>query len=415
MNEVSEMNENTDALDLRYVPLSDLATWSDNPKIHDFDAIKQSIRKYGFKDPPKYEPRLNNNAGGIVEGNGRIEALIAMKRDGEHVPRGVIEKNEEWYVPVLFGIDADTEASAEAYAIDHNNIVFPSIGTDLKLLINSYNIEDYGKVLNNLRDINLPVSVVIKDVGTINDYLTCHIDEQDKQLSEYEEIAQDIHKKWGVKYGDVYSVGEHRVACGDCKDRDIMDRLTRGRKASFVFTDPPYDYEDYESIDTVLLNYTEDANIFVMHSDRNMVEYLKRSKLEFVTFFVIHAHPYKHYLFEGVYVAHIMVSMLRNGKGKKFKNLYDGFSTLRKMKRKIEDDGKYHIHQKPISVVADFILHYSDPGDWALDMFAGSGTLLFACASIKRRAMVIDIEESNVSVILERANRLGLEPRKDES
>ena len=67
------MDENL--LRIEYIKLDQAALWEKNPKKHDIDLIIQSIEKYGFKDPPKFEPSLNNNEGGFVEGNGRIEAL----------------------------------------------------------------------------------------------------------------------------------------------------------------------------------------------------------------------------------------------------------------------------------------------------------------------------------------------------
>ena len=43
-----------------------------------------------------------------------------------------------------------------------------------------------------------------------------------------------------VKRGDVYILGRHAIACGDARDAALITRLTSGRKASVIFTDPPY-------------------------------------------------------------------------------------------------------------------------------------------------------------------------------
>lgn len=122
--------EATDHLALRYVPLDQVRRWERNPKRHDFGALIQSIGRYGFKDPPKFEPALNGGAGGIVEGNGRAEALAMMRDDGQEAPRGVaVDGGGRWCVPVLFGVDARSRAEAEAYGIDHNNLTL--MGGDL--------------------------------------------------------------------------------------------------------------------------------------------------------------------------------------------------------------------------------------------------------------------------------------------
>ena len=59
--------------------------WDKNPKLHDREGIKASVRRYGFVDPPKFDAALN----AIVYGNGRLQVLPEMKHAGEEPPRGV--------------------------------------------------------------------------------------------------------------------------------------------------------------------------------------------------------------------------------------------------------------------------------------------------------------------------------------
>ena len=40
--------------------------------------------------------------------------------------------------------------------------------------------------------------------------------------------------------GDVWLMDQHRVACGDARDRHLLARLMNGASAQVVFTDPPY-------------------------------------------------------------------------------------------------------------------------------------------------------------------------------
>ena len=114
-------------LRLEYVPLATVALWDRNPKRHDVGGFIESIERYGFKDPPKFEPALNDGEGGIVEGNGRTVVLRMMQADyekeGKEPPRGIALSDGDWAVPVLFGVDAASQGAAEAYAIDHNNLV----------------------------------------------------------------------------------------------------------------------------------------------------------------------------------------------------------------------------------------------------------------------------------------------------
>lgn len=115
-----------DALELRYIPLHQAKRWNANPKLHDLDALMDSITKHGFGDPPKYDAQLD----GLVFGNGRTEALERMQADGVEPPRGIgVLESGEWAVPVIFGVDAESRSAAVAFAIDHNNLTL--LGGDL--------------------------------------------------------------------------------------------------------------------------------------------------------------------------------------------------------------------------------------------------------------------------------------------
>lgn len=113
-----------DLLNLRYIPISQAELFDNNAKLHNLDQIIESIARYGFKSAAKWESTLNGGRGGIVAGNGRVEALREMERRGDELPIGIAQDTEtgEWCVPVLFGVDASSEAIARAYALDDNNL-----------------------------------------------------------------------------------------------------------------------------------------------------------------------------------------------------------------------------------------------------------------------------------------------------
>jgi DNA modification methylase len=49
-----------------------------------------------------------------------------------------------------------------------------------------------------------------------------------------------LRQKWGVESGQLWSLGDHRLICGDCTDADVVARLMDGEKAALVHADPPY-------------------------------------------------------------------------------------------------------------------------------------------------------------------------------
>ena len=52
--------------------------------------------------------------------------------------------------------------------------------------------------------------------------------------------ADELRQKWGVESGQLWSLGDHRLICGDCTDAGVMARLMDGENAALVHADPPY-------------------------------------------------------------------------------------------------------------------------------------------------------------------------------
>ena len=150
-------------LQVRYVPLGTLELWRGNPKKHEPAQLATSIRRYGFKDPPKFEPSLNQSRGGIVEGNGRTAVLRAMKEAGDEPPRGIaVDQDGNWLVPVLFGLDAKSRAEAEAYGVDHNALTLGGSGLAFEDLVQLFDEEALQSLLRDTPD----ASELLVSLGT---------------------------------------------------------------------------------------------------------------------------------------------------------------------------------------------------------------------------------------------------------
>ena len=55
-----------------------------------------------------------------------------------------------------------------------------------------------------------------------------------------EDEVPDVEEETVSRPGDVYTLGRHRLICGDSTQPDSYDRLLEGDRADMVFTDPPY-------------------------------------------------------------------------------------------------------------------------------------------------------------------------------
>lgn len=52
--------------------------------------------------------------------------------------------------------------------------------------------------------------------------------------------AEELRVKWGVESGQLWTLGAHRLICGDCTDAAVVARVMEGEKAALAVTSPPY-------------------------------------------------------------------------------------------------------------------------------------------------------------------------------
>lgn len=148
--------------------------WQQNPKLHSQSDLRSSIAKFGFQELPKFDNQLVNvrgTRGAIKAGNGRVEALYEMEREGNFsLPRGLArdKATDDWVLPILFGTDAPNEALAQAYGLDSNNITLGD-NFDIWQMAQLWDREGYSNLLRSFQAENVyPVSMNEND---IKDYL----------------------------------------------------------------------------------------------------------------------------------------------------------------------------------------------------------------------------------------------------
>ena len=76
---------------------------------------------------------------------------------------------------------------------------------------------------------------------------------------------------WKVKPGDLWQIGEHRLACGDCTDKAVVERVMGGEKAQATVCDPPFnvrgDAWDSFKGDAAFVEFTARWLSLCKHSD----------------------------------------------------------------------------------------------------------------------------------------------------
>lgn len=66
-----------------------------------------------------------------------------------------------------------------------------------------------------------------------------------------------------------------------------------------------------------------------------------------------------------------------------------------------------HPHEKPEALLELFIKHSTSPGDWIVDPFAGSGSLVRAARALRRPSIGIEYDEYNHRLAVDKLEGLG--------
>lgn len=139
--EMFELFDN-ESVKVQYTPLDEIQRWPRNPKDHDLDMIKASLRRHGYVDPIVRDA----TSGRIVAGHGREEALSQMHAAGEPAPKRVkVLEDGRWAVPVLGGVSWKSEQEAEAFLVASNRLVE----------LGGWDAEKLTDIFTDLRDLDV--------------------------------------------------------------------------------------------------------------------------------------------------------------------------------------------------------------------------------------------------------------------
>lgn len=252
-------------LEIQYIPISEAVKWEwrDNPKKHEIEKLKGAIVKHGFRDAPIFDESLDPP--GFAAGNGRTKALFYLWEEFaagvlDKIPNGVgvIESGDregEWALPVQMGVNSVSARMAESFAVDHNNLTVVGFSDEEIALI--WDAESYARVLARISedDEAAPVSVSeramksLESGNFLKDVQALVEDREGKPESttpEGEDMGPDFDQadlaleEYQVELGQVWELGDHKLAVGDSRDGDLLRILMGRTKADLILSDPPY-------------------------------------------------------------------------------------------------------------------------------------------------------------------------------
>ena len=379
--------------EMKLVPIDRLVPYINNARTHSpeqINKLRSSLREFGFINPV-----IIDRDYGVIAGHGRI---LAAKEEG------ITE------VPCVFA-DYLTEAQKKAYIIADNRMAMDA-GWDEELL----RVE-----IEALQAEAFDVSLTGFDPNEIDDLFKENL--KDGLHDDDFDIEAELKKPTFNKAGDVWTLGRHRLVCGDSTKKETYDILMDGKKANLVLTDPPYNvnYEGtagkikndhmandafYQFLLDAFTNMeavmADDASIYVFHADTEGLNfrrafadagfYLSGCCIWKKNSLVLGRSPYQ-WIHEPV-----LFGWKKSGKhawyaGRKETTVWE----YDKPKKNAD-----HPTMKPIALLAYPIMNSSMTNALVLDPFGGSGSTLIACEQSERTCYTVELDEKYCDVIVKR-------------
>jgi DNA modification methylase len=221
--------------------------------------------------------------------------------------------------------------------------------------------------------------------------------------------AEELQEKWQVRLGDVWSIGEHRLACGDCTDVAVVEAVMRGEMADAVVTDPPYgvidaewdrypeqlDYDLWVSVCDGPIMAFGAASTHCVKALLSIEPLAERIYIWWNTFTLTHS--------EGAFWQWQPIYVWR-------RSLVSGLERdVIQMAANTGGDKLVHITQKPTALIEKLLLS-CEGAIVVYDPFAGSGTTGVACERLGRAARMIELHPPYCAATLERMAAMGLQP-----
>jgi hypothetical protein len=368
--------------------VADLTPYARNSRQHSQAQIAQiaaSIKEWGWT-----QPIIIDDEGGILAGHGRL--LAAQHLGLEEVPCVVATG---W-----------SEAKRRAYVIADNRLAETATWDQAMLATELQDLAalDYDLALVGWDGEEL---AALLDGDPLDDADTGEGEDTEPQLDRAEELRQ----QWGVEYGQLWLLGEHRLLCGDSTQAGDVARLMGGEKANLCLTDPPYGIGDTSS----------DKNNYDEYDDSK--ENLKKTIAGFLPV--------------AQRIAQVMVLTPGNGNTRLYPDpiwtmawftpagvgrgpwgfccwqpilCYGKDPKLSKGKGCHPDaivhtesaEKLGHPCSKPIGFWEWLMNRTSEIGEVIYEPFNGSGTTLIACHNLNRRCRAIEISPAYVAVTLQR-------------
>ena len=366
----------------KYNPRKDL-----KPGDPAYEKIKRSLHDFGYVDPVIW----NEVTGNIVGGHQRYKVLTA---------------------------EGATEIDCVVVHIE-NPQDEKALNIALNKAVGEWEPVALADLLSDLQQSGYDLGATGFDAAEVDD-LFSKVHDKDVKDNDCELEPDEVEPF--VQPGDVWTLGRHRMVCGDSTNPHDVALLMDGVKANLIVTDPPYNVA-YESADgksiqndsmadekfyefllaafrNMAAHLAEGGSAYIFHADTEGLNFRRAFKeagfhisgvcIWVKNSLVLGRSPYQ-WQHEPV-----LYGWLPNGKHKWFSDRKQStIWNFDKPKR-----SKEHPTMKPIPLLAYPIKNSSAPNGVVMDLFGGSGSTLMACAQTDRICRTMELDPRYASVIV---------------
>jgi len=368
-----------------YKPVSELRPYQHNPRKNDkaVDAVAKSIETFGFKNPI-----ILDGENEIVCGHTRLKAAFKLSLTE---------------VPCIYADDLTDEQIKGFRLADNKTAEIAEWDADM------LHVE--------LEDLHIDM--------TQFGFEPVNLEEAEDDDFDVDEAVQE---EPFVRLGDVWTLGRHRLVCGDSTVPETVRLLMDGKRANLCVTDPPYNcsYEGGTGM-TIINDKMSEADFFAFLQKAftnifdNLVDggafYAFHSDAEKVNFFNATVSTGFHYSTTCIWVKNSLVIGRMDYQMRHEPVLYAFKDTAkhkwysnRKQTTVWEFDrptkSKLHPTMKPIPLVCYPIRNSSAPNEIVLDVFGGSGSTLIACEQLERICFTMELDPKYATAIVLRYREL---------
>ena len=381
----------TTTTEFQLVDINKLVPYANNARIHNKEQIlklRSSLREFGFVNPVIIDREYN-----VLAGHGRI---MAAKEEG------IAE------VPCVYA-DHLTEAQKKAYILADNRMALDA-GWDEELL----SVE-----MQELQELGFNLSMTGFDEKELTDLLSVDADGEAKE--DDFDLSTALEKAAFVQRGDIWTVGRHKLMCGDATSAEDVSALMGDTKANLILTDPPYGVSFKSASGLTIQNDSmknEEFYTFLLSSFQRMAEHLEKGS----SAYVFHADTEglnfrKAFIDAGFHLAGcciwvkdslvlgrsdyqwqhepVLYGFMQNGKHKWYSDRKQ--TTIwhfDKPKRNAN-----HPTSKPLDLLGYPIGNSTQENAVVIDTFGGSGSTLMACEQMNRICYMMELDKKYASVI----------------